>query len=178
METGFIIMLVCSVVGFFGSLFLAKSIANNTGKDLYTGFIRKVLMIAGGLGIAGFLSIGQVEGALPVAFLLSIGSLVLLFLMNFKKEVSIAQVIIISVLEALSGLVMLLVFAFSIIFKMTGSEFSSSINFDEKIKENARKHNEALKEERNKDAEANAAAMGFDSANEAAAYGMGPGREE
>ena len=178
MESGLIVMLVLSVVGYVGSLFLANSIVNSTGKDLYTGFIRKVLMFAGGLGITGFLYAGEVEGSLPLAFLLTVGSLVLLFLMNFKKEVSIAQVIIISVLEALSGLVMLLVFAFSIIFKMMGSELSSSINFDEKIKENARKHNEALKEERNKDAEANAAAMGFDSANEAAAYGMGPGREE
>lgn len=178
METGFIVMLVCSVVGFFGSLFLAKSIANNTGKDLYTGFTRKVLMIAGGLGIAGFLSIGQVEGALPVAFLLSIGSLVLLFLMNFKKEVSIVQVIIISVLEALSGLIMLIVLFLSIITKMMGSGVSSSINFDEQIKENARKYNEALKEQSNEEAEAYARSMGFSSADEAAAYRMGPGTED
>ena len=147
METGLIVMLVCSVVGYIGSLFLANSIANKTGKDLYTGFIRKMLMIAGGIGIAGFLYGGEVEGALPIALILSIGSLVLLFLMNFKKGVSIVQVIILSVLEALSGLVTIIALFLSIVFKMMGSGASSSINFDEQIKENARKHNEKLNAE-------------------------------
>ena len=98
--------------------------------------------------------------------------------MNFKKEVSIVQVILLSVLESLSGLIMLIVLFLSIMTKMMGSGVSSSINFDEQIKENARKHNEALKEQRNEEAEAYARSMGFSSADEAAAYRMGPGTED
>ena len=181
MESAFVFVLILSVIGYIGALFFASSIAKSTGYNLYSGFIRKCLMIAGGLGLAGFMSLSEdpdVKAYFLLSFVMTFGALALLFLMNKKATVSPVQSVILSVLEILSGFVMLLVFVLSIIFKMMGSSFSNTIDFDNTIAENARKHNEALKEQRNEEAEAAARAMGFDSANEAAAYHMGPGRED
>lgn len=181
METAFVFVLVLSLIGYVAALFLASSIAQRTGCNLYSGFIRKCLMVAGGLGMAGFMSLSEepdVKAYFLLSFVMTFGALALLFLMNKKASVPPVQSLILSVMEVLSGFVMLLVFILSIISKMMGSSFSNTIDFDNTIAENARKHNEALKQQRNEEAEAAARAMGFDSANEAAAYHLGPGRED
>ncbi len=147
METLLIVLLVMSVVGYVASLFMAASIARSTGQNLFSGFFRKLLMVVGGIGIMGFLSVGEVDGALPIALIMSIGGLALLFLLNKKKEVPVGKVIILSVFETLSGFVMVLVFAFSIILKMINGGAMNSFDFDARITAAAREYNEKLKAE-------------------------------
>ncbi len=172
METLLITLLIVSVIGFIGSLFFASSIAKRTGKDLYSGFIRKLLMAVGGIGIMGFYSIGEIEGALPISLLMSIGALVVLFLVNMKKEVSIVNVIILSLLETLSGFVMVLAWGLSIILKMFGSS-TVSLDFDSKIKKAAQEHNEMLEARKKEHREEHAHSLGIDSAAEADGLGLG-----
>lgn len=173
METLLITLLVVSVIGFVGSLVLSTSIANSTGKNLYSGFFRKLLMAVGGIGIMGFMSVGEMEGALPLALLMSIGALVVLFLLNMKKEVSIVKVIILSILETLSGFVMVLAWGLGIILKMFSGGSFASLDFDSKIKKAAQEHNEMLEARRKEHREEHARSLGFDSPEEAEGLGLG-----
>ncbi len=136
METMLVPVLVASVIGFIGSIILANNVVKSTGKDLFSGFFRKLLIAVGGLGIMGFMSIGEEEGALPIALAMTIGALVILFLLNMKKEVPIAKIIILTVLEVLSGFVMVLVWGLSIMLKMFGSSMPI-LDFDSKFKQAA-----------------------------------------
>ncbi len=137
METMYVPVLVASVIGFIGSIILANNVVKSTGKDLFSGFLRKLLMAVGGIGIMGFMSIGEEEGALPIALAMTFGALVILFLLNMKKEVHIAKIIILTVLEVLSGFVMVLVWGLSIMLKMINGGAMQTLDFDSRFKQAA-----------------------------------------
>ncbi len=194
--TLFIILAVFLGIGAIGTLVM-KSRLSKKGTPAPSGSLAKVLTIVTGFGffLTAVIMLNPIlkleesgsETALAgliFGLVLAIGG-VSLYFVNKKADMSNGEAIILTVFEAIYGILLLVIFVIKLALSFTGfslggssSGSSTTSNLDKTYQENAKKHNEALKEERNKEAEANAAALGFDSANEAAAYGAGPGREE
>ncbi len=198
--TLFIILAVFLGIGAIGT-FVMKSRLSKKGIPAPSGSLAKVLTIVTGFGF--FLTAGimlnpilkleesgseSVPAGLIFGLVLVAGG-VSLYFVNKKAKMSNGEAILLTVFEAIYGILLLVIFVIKLALSFTGFSLggsssgssntaSTTSNLDKTYQENAKKHNEALKEEGNKQAEANAAAMGFDSANEAAAYGIGPGREE
>ncbi len=130
------IAIVC-LVGYFGSAVMCNKVAKEKGLDLTGGFLKKIPMVASGFGVCILMSaifMGDEEMLLfemGVAMNVLIGLAVflagagILFLTN-KKAGDMGIVITLSIFQAMSGLLMLIVFIFKLIGLGFGIQFGTT----------------------------------------------------
>lgn len=133
-ETLFVIFFVISALSTVFTLLLAKSIARNTGVNLYSGSVRKVLMVLSGVGGMFFLSTTERETAVSIGVCLLVASFVILLIINIMQKVKIGNTILLTVLEILSGFLLVYKWIFGLIFKILHIPFGDFLNFDNSVK--------------------------------------------
>ena len=121
---------VCCVIGFIGSTIITNKIVKETGKDLSGGFFKKLVMVAGCLGIILLTSCisspseleGHISEAALIGIALLVASLVILFFIN-KSVAKPLTAILLSVFQVLYGMLVLVILIFKIIGHFCGIEF-------------------------------------------------------
>ncbi len=122
-------IIVCCVVGFIGSTIMSNKIAKETGKDVSGGFLKKLVMVAGCLGIILLTSCisgsseleGHISEVVTTGILLLVVSLAILFLMN-KSVAKPLPAILLSVFQVLYGMLVLIIMFFKILGHFLGIE--------------------------------------------------------